>query len=77
MYAGVQLGGRCWNGQWMYLVRVTGSVVGLAVFWVCVLHIIFKELVLLYVRIYICDVVVLHVTCKIVCSRKSNFYVRS
>ena len=34
----VQLGGRCdWHGRWMYLVRVTGSVVGLAgVFWVCV-----------------------------------------
>ena len=52
---GVQLGGRCccWHGQWMHLVRATGSVVGLAVFWGCVLHIIFKELVLLYVRFYV------------------------
>ena len=35
--------------------RVTGSVVGLAVFGVCVLHIIVKELVLLYnyARIYV------------------------
>ena len=47
---GVQLGGRCccWHEQWVYFVRVTGSVVGFAVFWVGVLHIIFKELVLLY-----------------------------
>ena len=31
---GVQLGGRCccWHGQWMYLVREAGSVVGLAGF---------------------------------------------
>ena len=29
--------------DWMYLVRITGSVVGLAVFWMCVLHIFFKE----------------------------------
>ena len=51
---GVQLGGRCcWHGRWMYFVRVTGSVVGLAVFWVGVLHIIVKELVLLYVRLYV------------------------
>ena len=30
---GVQLGGRCccYHGRWVYLVRVTGSVVGLAV----------------------------------------------
>ena len=51
----VQLGGRwcCWHGQWMYLVCVTGSVVGLAVFLVCVLHTIFKERVSLYVRFYV------------------------
>ena len=33
---GVQLGGRCcWHGQWIFLVHVTGFVVGLAVvfFW--------------------------------------------
>ena len=49
----------------MYLMRVTGSVVGLAVFWACVLHRIVKELVLLvYVRSYVlCHVVVLRVTC--------------
>ena len=77
---GVQLRGRrcCWKGRWMYFVRVTGSVVGLAVLWVGVLHIIVKELVLLYVRLYksICHVV-FRVTCKIVCSRKTNFDVSS
>ena len=43
---GVQLGGRCycWHGQWMYLVRVTGSVVGLAVFLVCAFHRIVRNL---------------------------------
>ena len=38
---GAQLGGRCcWHGQWMCRVRVTGSVVGLAVFFwgVCAPH---------------------------------------
>ena len=80
---GVQLGGRCcWHGQWIYLVRVTGSVVDLAVLFlgVCALHnFIFKELVLPKVRFYLYVMLLynLHVIRKIVCSRKENFDVRS
>ena len=38
--------------DWMYLVRVTGSVVDLPVFWVGVPHIIFKENCLTIYYIY-------------------------
>ena len=64
--------------DWMYIVRVAGSVVDLAVFWVGVLHIIllWKLVVLyMYVSMYMscccfkCNFV------KFVCSRKANFYV--
>ena len=33
------------------ILRMTGSVVGVAVLWVCVLHIILKELVLIYMYV--------------------------
>ena len=79
---GVQLVGRCcWHRQWMYLVRVTGSVVGLAGFFGCVCSTLILRNLSYYMYISrpicICHVVVLHVTCKIVCSRKANFYVKS
>ena len=41
------------SGCVLYLVRVTGSVVGLAVFGVCVLYIIFKETCLI-ICTYLC-----------------------
>ena len=42
---------KCDIVRYMYLVRVTGSVVGLTVFWVGVLHRSFEELVLVYVML--------------------------
>ena len=60
----------------MYFVHVTGSVVGLAVLWGGVLHIIFKDLSY-YMYVSMCMSCYVRVPCTIVFSVKADLYVSS